>query len=85
MIEAGIFKKWLKDSGLPKVNECLSTTKIKSDQTAEGREPLPLKGFFGAFIILFVGILISLTVFFVETVIIGRIKIFKNNNKVITI
>lgn len=73
MVESGILHKWFKDGGLPKVEECLSNTKIKSDQTAEGREPLSLKGFTGAFMILFVGFSISLTVFFIETCIMGKI------------
>ena len=76
MMGSGILRKWFEDGGLPKVEECLSTTKIKSDQTAEGREPLPLKGFTGAFIILFVGSLISIFVFLMETCFWGRILKF---------
>jgi len=79
MVEAGILHKWFKDGGLPKVEECLFNTKIKSDQIAEGREPLPLKGFTGAFIILFGGLLISLTDFLIETCVMGKILKFKNN------
>ncbi len=62
MIETGILHKWFKDGGLPKVEACFPTTKMKRDETAEGRKPLPLKGFTGAFVIFFVGILISLWV-----------------------
>jgi len=84
-MEAGILQKWFTDFGLSKVEKCLSTSKRKSDQTAEGRDPLPLKGFTGAFIIFFSGILISFIVFLIETFITGRIIKLNKNAKVITI
>jgi len=65
LLETGLFGKW-SEQGLSKVDECMSTTKTKRDQTAEGREPLPLKGFTGTFIILSAGILMSLIVFVLE-------------------
>jgi len=68
LFESGIPDKLFRQ-GLPKVEECISTTKRKRDQTAEGHDPLPLKGFTGAFIILMVGTLISLTVFFIPDVV----------------
>ena len=81
LFESGIPDKLFRQ-GLPKVEECISTTKMKRDQTAEGHDPLPLKGFTGAFIILMVGTLISLTVFFIE-ICVARVRqtiMFKNNN-----
>jgi len=83
MVESGLHQKWHKDR-LPKIEECFPTTKMKSDQTAEGREALPLKGFTGAFVIFFIGTLISSIVFFIETFIMGRIIKLNNNAKVIT-
>lgn len=84
LFESGIPVKLFED-GLPKVPECISTTRMKEDQTAEGLKPLPLKGFTGAFIILAVGTLISLTAFFIETYIMRRIIVFNGRSKVITI
>ena len=72
LVETGLFKKWF-EQDLPKVEECTSTTKTKRDQTAEGREPLPLKAFTGTFIILFTGAFMSLAVFVLETCVISRI------------
>ena len=69
MTEAGlILQKWYKER-LPKVEECFPTTKMKCDHNiAEGGKSLPLEGFLGAFIIFFVGTLIALMVFLVETI-----------------
>jgi len=74
--EAGLLQKWVKDR-LPKVEECFPSTKMKRGQTvAEGREPLPLKGFWGAFIVLASGIVSALMVFIIETCIIKRVICF---------
>ena len=65
--EAGLLQKWVNDRR-PKVEECFPSTKMKRGQTvAEGREPLPLKGFWGAFIVLAVGTVSALMVFIIET------------------
>ena len=79
MMEAGLIQKWHKER-LPKVEKCFPTTKMKRDETAEGREPLPLIGFTGAFIIFSIGALVALFVFFLETCIFGRMGIFKSKN-----
>ena len=80
MTEAGLIQKWLKDES-PKVDECFPSTKMKRDQTAEGRGPLALKGFSGAFVIFFTGTLIASTIFFIE-IIIRQIVLYKNKNKI---
>lgn len=71
LLETGLFGKWF-EQGLSKVKECMSSTKTKKDQTAEGRERLPLKGLTGTFIILSVGTLMSLIFFVLEIFIIIR-------------
>ena len=81
--EAGLLQKWFKD-GSPRVDECFPNTKIKREQTAEGRGPLPLKGFSGAFVIFITGALIASTIFFIE-IIIKQIVLFKNKNKITVI
>lgn len=68
MMEAGlIFGKW-QNERLPKVEECLPISKMRRDKTSEGRDPLPLEGFFGAFIIISLGSALALIAFFIETV-----------------
>jgi len=74
--EAGLLQKWAKDRR-PKIEECFPSAKMKRGQTvAEGREPLPLKGFWGAFIILAAGTVSALMVFIIETCIIQRVISF---------
>ncbi len=51
----------------------------------DGREPLSLQGFTGAFIMLAVGSITAIIVFLAENNIIGRIIMFRNNRSVITI
>jgi len=58
---------------------------MKNDEAAEGREPLPLKRFSGAFVAYFVGIAISLIVFFTETNVMGQLIAYKNEKKIIVI
>jgi len=57
MMEAGLIQKWHKER-LPKVEKCFPTTKMKREETAEGREPLTLIGFTGAFIIFSIGAMV---------------------------
>ena len=51
----------------------------------EGRDPLSLEGFTGAFIMLAVGSLTAVTVFILENNIIGRIIFLMKNRNVVTI
>ena len=85
LAEAGLLQKWFKER-LSKVEKCLpASTKMKGQQNMEGRKPLPLIGFTGAFIIIIAGILIASIVFFIETIIIKRFVLFRMKNTVITI
>lgn len=77
LAEAGLLQKWFNER-LPKVEKCLPSTKMKGQQNMEGREPLPLIGFTGAFIIITAGTLIASIVFFIEIIIIKKIYLFKN-------
>ena len=72
MAEAGLLQKWYEER-LPKVEKCYSGNKQKGGKTTmEGREPLTLKEFTGVFLILIIGISISLIVFFIEAAISKR-------------
>ena len=74
--EAGLLQKWINDRR-PKVEECFPSANMKRGQTvAEGREPLPFKGFWGAFIILAAGTVSALTVFIIEICITKRVICF---------
>jgi len=84
LVESGLLQKWIIDR-LPKVERCFPTTKMKNDEAAEGREPLPLKRFSGAFVAYFVGIAISIIVFITETNVMGQFIAYKNKKKVIVI
>lgn len=57
---------------------------MKRYKTSEGRGPLALKGFSGAFVIFFTGTWIASTVFFIEANI-RKILSLKNKNKAIVI
>jgi len=85
MREAGLVQKWYNER-LPNIADCLPRKGMKTEKVMdEGREPLSLQGFTGAFIMLAVGSTIALIVFIVENNIIGRIIVLRNNRNVITI
>ena len=67
MMEAGlILGKW-QNERLPKVKECLPTSTMRRDKTSEGRDPIPIEGFIGAFTIFLLGSVLASIVFFIET------------------
>lgn len=86
MAEAGLLQKWYEER-IPKVEKCYSAgNKINGGKTTmEGREPLPLKGFIGIFLIFILGASISLIVFFIEVATLKRISFLKNKNNIVVI
>jgi len=85
MREAGLIQKWYKER-LPNIAECFPRNGMKREKMMDdGREPLSLQGFTGAFIMLAVGSITAIIVFLAENNIIGRIIMFRNNRSVITI
>lgn len=85
MREAGLIQKWYNER-LPNIADCLPRKGMKTEKAmGEGRKPLSLQGFTGAFIMLAVGSTIAFIVFLVENNIIGQIIVFRNKCNVITI